>query len=631
MKKNKRLFEAISFADDKYIAEADPSAVARKKKKRIYVWGSLAACFACFVIALNLWLFIPFKNELPDVSRYKDSEYYDVIVKLNAVTYTPPRYKNNFDKFVLNGIGTIFGATKEDNAVGTGNAEMAPTSSPFFGYTSDSEDSGTEYEEVTDNQVAGIIEADRIKRTSTHIFYLDDKTLKAYSIGGAASEKVGELMLENSDYTHHYTYGWEFYLSEDCKTVTVIAPGYTKNGESAMDVISVDVSDPASIRQTGCVSFTGSYLSSRLVDGKLLLLTNFYVKNNPDFSDEAQFLPQCDLGEGMTSIPAKDIISPETLSAASYAVVYRLDAKSLALEGNSAFLSYSQNAYVSANAAYLTRSFMQNTQNGATRTQTSMTEISVLEYKGEFNCKGSVVIEGHIKDQYSLDEYNGILRIVTTTSVTEYEDKGSYAVARAGSTNADLVCVRLEDMSVAAHVKSFAPEGESVRSVRFDKAAAYVCTSVELSDPVFFFDLSDLSNVTYKDTGTIDGFSSSLINLGDGYLLGIGQGDSWSTFKIEVYRETETGVSSVCSYELDNTYYSNDYKSYYVDRENGLIGLGVQTGSATKYVVVFFDGAQLRELVDIPLSGDTSQMRGVYVDGWFYMFGGNDFKVKNIG
>ena len=628
MKKNKRLFEAISFADDKYISEADPRAVEQRKKKKIYVWGSVAACFACAFIALNLWLFIPFKNELPDVSQYKDREYYDIIVKLNVITHRPPRYKNNFDKFIINGIGNIFGATKEDNTMG--GAEMAPTSSPSFGFTSDdSMEDGTEYEEVTDNQVAGIIEADRIKRSSTHVYYLDGETLKIYSINGYSSEMVGKFTVENSEYTERYSYHWEFYLSNDCNTVTVIAPGYTKNGESAIDVISIDVSDPTNVKQTERVTFTGSYLSSRLVDGKLLLLTNFYVKYNPDFSNEAEFVPQYDLGEGMKSVPAKDIISPETLSAPSYAVVYRLDAKQLVLEGEAAFLSYSQNAYVSDRAAYLSRTFESDDGKSERR---SMTEICLLSYKDAFEYKGSVTVEGYIKDQYSLDEYKGILRVVTTTSVTKYEAKGeNIAVFGNGNTNASLYCIDLSDMSVKASVLSFAPEGETVRSVRFDGDAAYVCTSIQLSDPVFFFDLSDLSNITHTDTGTIDGFSSSLIQMGDGYLLGIGQGNSWSTFKIEMYKETENGVVSVCSYELDNTYYSSDYKSYYVDRENGLIGLGVQTGSATKYIVVFFDGTSLRELVNAPLAGDTAHMRGVYVDGYFYMFGSNDFKVKNIG
>ena len=180
----------------------------------------------------------------------------------------------------------------------------------------------------------------------------------------------------------------------------------------------------------------------------------------------------------------------------------------------------------------------------------------------------------------------------------------------------------------------FAPPREEIQSVRFDKESAYVCTSIELSDPVFFFDLSDLDNITYKDTGTIEGFSTSLINLGNGYLLGIGRGESWSSFKVEVYEETEVGVRSVCSYEMSNTSYSTDYKSYYVDRQNQLVGIGITDNSyynqASRYILLHFDGYELVKIVNVPLDGEPANMRGVYIDGYMYMFGENDFEVKKV-
>ena len=105
---------------------------------------------------------------------------------------------------------------------------------------------------------------------------------------------------------------------------------------------------------------------------------------------------------------------------------------------------------------------------------------------------------------------------------------------RITTTNASLFVINLSDNSIRASVEGFAPEGEEVASVRFEGDKLYVCTAVIrlFSDPVFFFDLSDYENITYTDTGYIEGFSSSLINLGEGYLLGIGNEDSM-TGKIE--------------------------------------------------------------------------------------------------
>jgi uncharacterized secreted protein with C-terminal beta-propeller domain len=367
--------------------------------------------------------------------------------------------------------------------------------------------------------------------------------------------------LQNTTYT--YKDKCEFYLSSDCKTVTIVAPCYPKTGNTCVGVVSLDVSDPANITEKRKAFITGSYLSSRMVDGNLLLISQFYVGSKPDFSEEKNFLPQIDDGNGMKSIPAGDIISPDTLNSPQYTIVCKLDEATLKLKGSSAFLSYSNTVYVSADSVYVTRTYTNQKDEDDIATTAVMTGISRLLYSGKtFENKGSVNFRGYVKDQYSLDEYKNTLRVVTTTN------------DQRNGTSASLYCIDLDSLNVVSEVKDFAPKGEVVRSVRFDKQSAYVCTAVQRRDPVFFFDLSDLNNITCKKTGTIDGYSNSLVTFGNGYLLGIGVGSSSGTLKIEVYEESENGVVSVCKYEVPNVDYSTDYKSYYIDRENKLIGLG---------------------------------------------------------
>ena len=113
-----------------------------------------------------------------------------------------------------------------------------------------------------------------------------------------------------------------------------------------------------------------------------------------------------------------------------------------------------------------------------------------------------------------------------------------------------------------------------------------------------------------------------------------GVGDGFGTLKIEIYEESATGVVSVCKYELENVSYSEQYKSYYIDRENRLIGLGVsywgksEADSYNGYVVLHFDGFALREVLKEKLSGTNEGKRGLLIDGYFYLFGMNDFAVK---
>ena len=636
--KKKNWYRGFSLADDKYIAEAHPDNVIKPKRNKVFI--SLVAACACFALLFcNLWLFIPFNTTPPDVSQYADSEYYGLIQKLNLLTFEQPRYKSNAEKFwaELNSISLNNGTNGEDAA--SGDSAMS--------------DGTSGYQEITDNQVEGIIEADRIKRSDTHIYYLDDEVLRIFSIDKENSTEVGSYTIYEEG-KGPYMDQWEFYLSRDCRTVTVVTQYYSKNESISrryVNLISLDVSDPTNIVKKDEFNVTGEYLSSRMTNGSILLLTEFVInKQELDFDDVATFVPQIDEGNGLYSIPANGIVSPDKLSNTRYTVVMKLDENTLDLKGTAAYLSYSEDVYVSENHVFLTHVFADKKENeDGTITRNSMTEISCLTYGGDsFEIKGNVTVRGYVKDQWSMDEYENILRVFTTTNATTIRervyDNGTVSAdilqTATGLSNASLYCIDLSTFEVVASVIDFAPQREEIQSVRFDKETAYVCTSIEMSDPVFFFDLSDLDNITYKDTGTIEGFSTSLINLGNGYLLGIGRGGSWSSFKVEVYEETSDGVRSVCSYELENADYSTDYKSYYVDRQNQLVGIGIVDKSyystdknsteASRYVLLHFDGYELVELVNVPLAGEPANMRGVYIDGYMYMFCFNDFKVEKI-
>ena len=626
--KKKNWYRSLSLADDQYIAEAHPDHVIKPQRNKFMI-SVVAACACVALIACSLWLFIPFRTSPSDVSQYADSEYYALIQKLNALTFEQPKYKNNAAKLWVNIISW-----------GMKDATNAPSSSVAQNGT----DGGSgNYKEITDNQVEGIIEADRIKRSDTHIYYLDGTTLRIYAIDKENTQEVGSYSLFDGDSMYISNLNqWEFYLSSDCKTVTAVTQYRTKTGKNFdryVELISLDVSDPANIVQKENFRITGNYTSSRAVNGSILLLTEFAInKNELDFADERTFLPQINEGNGFYSISAEGIVSPDNLSSARYTVVMKLDESTLDLKGTAAYLSYSENVYVSESHVILTHAFSDEKKNadGSVKRE-SMTEISCLTYGGDsFENKGSVTVRGSVKDQWSMDEYEGILRVFTTTN-SQIVQKQNSVQSQVRENNASLYCIDLSSLEVAASVIDFAPPNEAVRSVRFDKETAYVCTSIQLSDPVFFFDLSDLNHITYKDTGTIDGFSTSLINLGNGYLLGIGRGSRWDTFKVEVYEETANGVRSVCAYERDNTTYSTDYKSYYVDRTNQLIGIGYTDSyyygyseNRNKYILLHFDGYGLDKLLDVPLNSTPENMRGVYIDGYMYMFGANDFQVEKI-
>jgi len=638
----KKWFRDLSLANEEYLMEAAPGQDNARKKNNRRVISVLASAACLAVVLSSVWLFRPYSTTPPSVKKYESSEYYPVIEKLSVLTWEKPKYKNHFDKLASNLTG-LFKAGAKGDAMMENAAPGDPGEDIFSGLldgampegttSSGTLDDGGSDMEITDNQVVGVTEGDRIKRTGKHIYYLDENnTLRVYSIEGMDSKEISSLPLLNGT-KNYYVNQWELYLSADGKTVTVMAM-YGKQTPTVC-VLSLDVSDHANITEKNRLEITGNYLSSRVTGGKILLMTQFaFNKSTIDFDKAETFLPQVN-GQCMD---IANIVIPEEANATRYTVVMKLDENTLATEGQAAFLSYSEDVYVNHDRIYLANVFadVQDGEDGGT-VRNSMTEITCLSYKDGFEKKGTVTVRGYVKDQWSMDEYEGIFRVVTTTNATKiretnygYYTSADVLVTATGNSNASLYCVDVNTFEVVASVEDFAPPYEEVQSVRFDGNTAYVCTSVEMSDPVFFFDLSDLNNITYKDTGTIEGFSSSLVDFGDGYLLGIGRED-WDTFKAEIYYETDKGVESFCSYTTKASY-STEYKSYYIDRENRLLGLGLtmQKGGVSRYVVLRFDGYNLIEVANVELAGNNSFKRGVYIDGFMYMFGAEDFKVDDL-
>ena len=62
--KKKNWYRGLSLADDKYIAEAHPDNIVKKKRKP--VWIPIVAACACLALILgNAWLFVPVRSTPP--------------------------------------------------------------------------------------------------------------------------------------------------------------------------------------------------------------------------------------------------------------------------------------------------------------------------------------------------------------------------------------------------------------------------------------------------------------------------------------------------------------------------------------------------------------------------------------
>ena len=639
MRKNERLITLIGGVDQKYVIEAENKIKLKRKKRSERLKGlAIAASVAIVISAVSAWLFIPFSTTPKSVAAYKDSEYYELIEKINDFTFSVPEHKNNFEKL----LASILSIGKNSGGDGFGGAEME------MGGASSGTGSANSYQEITDNQVAGVVEADRIKRTDSHIFYFDESTLYAYSIDGLNSALVGKydvrssslIFARSSDYNNFgNSINWEFFLTDDGKSAVVITDGFI-DGRPVVSVQSLDVSDPSSINQSGETVIDGIYKTSRMVNGTFIIATQYYI-GNYSFSNPESFVPTVNTDGSKTCVPMENILVPERLNSRSYMVVSSFSGEDMSLIDTGAFLSYSNDVYISETSIYAIRGYSVKNTVGDVTSVEQRTEISRMSYSEQgFTVEQGFDVSGSVLNRFSIDEHEGMLRAVTSISISSYKEfsYGIGADATVGSQglgstiSASLYVYDISTGELVGSVERFAPKGETVRSARFHGDTAYVCTSIMMTDPVFVFDLSDLSNVTYKDTGVITGFSSSLIRYGD-LLLGVGL-DDWSTVKVEIYKETETGVVSIAKYKVPYADYSTEYKSYFIDRENMLFGVPINRygdRSDYRYVLLGISENGITELASVRTAGNLTSRRGVCIDGVLYVFGADEFEAVQIG
>jgi hypothetical protein len=95
---------------------------------------------------------------------------------------------------------------------------------------------------------------------------------------------------------------------------------------------------------------------------------------------------------------------------------------------------------------------------------------------------------------------------------------------------------------------------------------------------------------------------------------------------VEVYEESADGVESVCAYIPGIQGFANEYKAYYIDRENRLFGIPTEKG----YVLLHFNGYDLFVVTELPLRGDWNDVRGVVIDKCLYVFS-EEFAVRALG
>ena len=564
------------------------------------------------------------------------------------------------------GRGEVFASDTMAASDGAAVSAMAPAvSTPESadidsGKTVETNTGGSSGYSETNVQVDGIDESDIVKTDGEYIYILrNSRELTILKALGRDTSVVSDTVVsKESRYDENYNYNEyvsDMYLSGDSivliRTVyewRMPETGNYYNYDNCEKLYAdiYDVSDPENPHLSATFGQDGSLSSSRLMDGVLYLISTRYVYQTV-VDDPGTFIPYTYAKGVATIMPIDGIIIPEHISSTSWTVISSIDIGAGETLSTVSVLGNSSTVYMSENNLYI-GSPVWDTQESDPYTENQYTVLDCRSYTAtdimRFSVTDGIVayaasaqIPGYLVSQFALDEYEGNLRIVTTTSENRYH---TYTDEKYGWTNyvydeypnTSGLYVLDNDMALIGSVTGLG-EDERVYSVRFSDDIGYFVTFRQ-TDPLFAVDLSDPENPTVLSALKIPGFSEYLHPYGEGLLLGLGMSADEETgrtqnLKLSMFDVSDPAdVSEESSSVLKATWSPALYNHHAVLVDAGKNIIGFATDS-TYEIYAYTDGS-FALLASIAIGGWASDTRGVYIGDDIYICTPESVRVLSL-
>lgn len=562
------------------------------------------------------------------------------------------------------------------------------------GLTETAEPAGKDYSD-TNVQVEGIAEADIVKTDGEYIYILSKRegTSGIYIVRA----KDGVLAMESSFSPDGSLDVWQEEMYVSGNRLAVVRHGIKRqepgkdggeyffdvwfgyHGERQTEVLVYDITDRRAPFLVGSHVQDGDYVSSREKDGYL-----YVVSEKEIFYNYIQPMDQVWIGDvGNRTKGHKAELTEEDLARlplvdgeplAPGCIYFREDAgdsvytvvTAICLEmpeklvDSISFMAGSGHCYMSGNAIYLAAYDWYYNEGDSEHTE--IVKISYADGKLGFAAQGKV--KGSLDDQFSMDEKDGYLRVVTT--VEEYkpvQKSGGVWEGHFGRSNA--LYVLGPGMEVAGSLEGLA-EDERIYSARFIGDTAYFVT-FRNTDPLFCVDVSDPGHPVLLGALKIPGFSDYLHPYGENLLLGIGydadETGAVGCVKLTMFdisdplavTEKHTlvlegyGSSEAChnhravlvdegknliGLPFENSYYGRDgYQGYTEEKGYAVYGYDEENGFYRRFEEryegkwdweYYYDGKQAEQAGEAVAADDWNdwyhmRLRGIYIGDYFYL------------
>jgi len=410
----------------------------------------------------------------------------------------------------------------------------------------------------TNLQELGIDEPDLVKTDGRRIVVLSGSRLQIVLLDGEDLTLAGSLELGF----------WSQHLYLDGDRVIVIAPsghsimplveidfesdiggGFYPAQTEVVTVTEIDISDPEDPELTKTLQIDGRYVSSRMVEGAIRLVVSsqptgfawsfpeggglrserIAEEENRDIvrnSTVENWLPYYvitdhrgvdqTIAEG-TLLDCHRVHRPDEFSGLTMLSLVTLDDAALAIDDATAVFADGEIVYSSGEATYVATSrwidpvvWEQGGQPGDM--QTMIHKFSLDRAGAEYEASGAV--PGYLMSQWSMSEWEGDLRVASTTSPQWWDTPDSESIVTVLRDMGD-------ELEIIGAVDGLG-KGERIYAVRMMADRGYVVTFRQV-DPLYVIDLSDPTDPTLEGELKIPGYSAYLHPVSDDRLLGVGQ------------------------------------------------------------------------------------------------------------
>ena len=384
----------------------------------------------------------------------------------------------------------------------------------------------------TNVQVQGVDEADMVKLDGTYAYHLTKNRIAISQVNPAIDSKLVSMVTLPTDQQAQ-----DFYV--DGNRLVLISTKYENRvypmplrarlmqptimpwyGRSVSVADVYDISARNNPKKIRTVEFDGSISTSRRIGDRVYLVMNAWTPWDqqsywngsgdlvPAFKDSkagSAFKPMVTCGQ-VIAFPQP---SNQYLAIASLSMTGSGEIKRTVVLGSA------QTIFASTGNLYVARTDWTQPSVRDSLVPSTQGERTVIEKfalkNGDAPYLGRATVPGTLLNQFSMDEFNGDLRVATT--------KGQVWNQNNPSTNN--VYILSSDLKPRGKIEGLAP-GEKIYSVRFMGKRGYMVT-FKKTDPLFAFDLSNPDSPSILGKLKIPGYSDYLHPMDENHLIGIGK------------------------------------------------------------------------------------------------------------